>query len=351
MKTSKFVSTLCFFISIGLLGGCFRKPQSVGGDTELVVIADEANWQVLEEAIREVFERVIETPQPEKVFSVHWVAPEEHQNYLTRKNIILIGILGSEGQIDEKVASMLSPQVKAKVEAGEAFYLPKEDAYAENQLLMVLAGTSVAEVEEKLNANKARLYDVFKEELRRDTFTQMYDRMEQKDLEQELLQKYGWMVRIQHDYVINVDRADDNFVMLRRSLPGRERWLFVHWLENAEPSLIDQQWMIETRNRLTQKYYAGDAVVEEYSSSQEVEFSGRAALKLEGLWENNEKRVGGPFRTYAFYDEPSDRIYMIDIAVFYPAGQKEPFLRQLDIMAHTFKTAREVEESKFSDES
>lgn len=349
MKTVKLILSL--FVLTGLMSGCFRKPQSVGGDTDLFVIADEANWQVLEEDIRDTFERVIETPQPEKVFAVHWVAPEEHQQYLTRKNIVLVGVLGSEGPIDTKVADMLSPQVKAKVEAGEAFYLPKENAYAKNQLLMVLAGTSVEEIEEKLNVNEQRLYNVFKEKLRQDTFAQMYERMEQTDLEKELLQKYGWMVRIQHDYFINVDRADDNFVMLRRSLPGRERWLFVHWLENAQPAIIEQKWMIETRNRFTQKYYAGDVVVEAFTSSQEVEFAGRAALKLEGLWENDEKRVGGPFRTYAFYDEPSNRVYMIDIAVFYPAGQKEPFLRQLDIMAHTFKTAREVNKSELGEES
>lgn len=351
MKTSKMIAVLCIVICVGLLGGCFRKPQSVGGDTELFVVADEDNWQVLEEDVGAVFERVIDTPQPEKVFSVHWVTPEEHQQYLTRKNIVLIGVLGSEGQIDEKVTNMLSPQVRAKVEAGEAFYLPKEDAYSENQLLMVLAGTSVTEVAEKLNANKERLYDVFHEELRQDTFAQMYQRMEQRDLEEELLAKYGWMVRIQHDYIINVDRADDNFVMLRRSLPERERWLFVHWLENAQPAIIDQQWMVATRNRLTQEYYAGDVVVEEFTSAQEVEFAGRAALKLVGLWENDEKRVGGPFRTYAFYDEPSNRVYLIDIAVFYPAGEKEPFLRQLDIMAHTFKTAREVDKSSAEGES
>lgn len=37
---------------------------------------------------------------------------------------------------------------------------------------------------------------------------------------------------------------------------------------------------------------------------------------------------------------------MIDIAVLYPDGEKEPRLRQLHIMAHTFKTADEVTGNK-----
>ena len=80
----------------------------------------------------------------------------------------------------------------------------------------------------------------------------------------------------------------------------------------------------------------------QYTDARNVEFLGRPAVVLEGLWENDEKMAGGPFRNYTFYDKESGRIYQIDIAVYYPAGKKETFLRQLDVMARTFKTSLEV---------
>src|SRR3990172_969297 len=129
--------------------------------------------------------------------------------------------------------------------------------------------------------------------------------------------------------------------MLRRSLPGRERWLFVHWIDDADPAIINQEWILNMRDRLTTRFYKADSVNRDphYLKSYEKEIANRLAVVVEGLWENTTEVVGGPFRTYAFYDEKSGRIYMIDISVYSPAGTKEPFLRQLAVMANTFQTA------------
>ena len=207
---------------------------------------------------------------------------------------------------------------------------------------MILASTSLDQLKRKVVANKGQLYGYFEKKLLRETTNEMYERLEQKDLADKFLEEYGWTVRVQHDYILNVERQQDRFIMLRRSLPQRERWLFVHWLEGVDPSVIDAQWAIGRRNKMTKKFYQGDIINEEYTSSRDVEFSGKRALMLEGLWENVPRVIGGPFRNYTFYDDKTGRIYMIDVAVFFPGGKKEPFLRQLDIMAHTFQTAYDL---------
>jgi hypothetical protein len=67
------------------------------------------------------------------------------------------------------------------------------------------------------------------------------------------------------------------------------------------------------------------------------------ALRVTGLWQNQTAQAGfaagGPFRTYCFFDPGTKRLYMVDIAVFAPGMSKEPYLRQLDIIAHTFRTS------------
>jgi hypothetical protein len=80
-------------------------------------------------------------------------------------------------------------------------------------------------------------------------------------------------------------------------------------------------------------------MVEGYTKIEKINFLGRDAIKLEGLWEIEEKAIGGFFRSYTFFDMKTKKIYFIDISVFAPGEVKEPYIRQLDIIAHTFSTS------------
>ncbi|MFQ5823405.1 MAG: DUF4837 family protein [bacterium] len=339
------VKTIKIFSVCFILVGCFGKPISIGEETELCIIADPKDWQFLESTLKDVFERFIHTPQPEKVFAVHWVSPANFSEYATRKNLIILGTLNAQGELTQKIENMLSPEVRERVKAGTAFVFPKNDPWANEQLLVVLVSNTLPELREKLMENKEFLYNLFKNKLIEKTTEQMFNQLEQIELEKKLLNKYGWTIRVQHDYIVNIERPQNRFIMLRRSLPGRERWLFVHWIDEGDPKDISEEWAIKTRNRLTTKFYENDKINEEYTHSKQIKFLGRPAVMLEGLWENDEKVAGGPFRNYSFYDIASQRIYMIDIAVFFPGGDKEPYLRQMDIMAHSFKTAEEIPEA------
>jgi hypothetical protein len=349
MKPHKmFFQTRIFLLAL-ILAGCFGKPESQGDGAHIYVIADSTDWAALAPTMKEVFQKVIITPQPEYLFELIWVSPDNFGEHARKKNLILAGALQSPGGVIAKVG--LSSEVKERVAEGSAFVFPKREQWAKNQLLVVLVSNTLAELQEKLLDNRDYLYNLFKKKLDDETRAEMYSKLEQVAMEKELLEKFGWMVRVQHDYIINVERPQDRFVMLRRSLPGRERWLFVHWIDDGDSSLISPEWVIHTRNRLTAKFYEGDVVNQQYTKSDTVDFLGRRALMLEGLWENEQKVLGGPFRSYSFYDAPSARVYMIDAAVLFPGGKKEPFLRQLDVMAHTFKTAHEAAAGVLSEAS
>lgn len=346
LNKNKFVVILGIVL---LALGCFRKPPSFGDETHLFVITDQDNWDTLQSSLREAFERVIATPQPEKVFEVHWVAPEKFNQFATRKNLALVGILGSEGEINEQVSNMLATDVKQRVVDGTAYVFPKNDPWAKQQLLLVLAGNSIEQLKKNLQQNREYLYNFFKKKLTEETRQKMFEQLEQVELGREILDKYGWTLRVQHDYNLSIERVQDRFIMLRRSLPGRERWLYVHWIEHADPNLINEEWALKTRARLSKKFYGNDKINRNYTNAKEIDFLNRSTLLLTGLWENDDKKVGGPFRNYSFYDNDSGRIYTIDVAVYFPGGKKEPFLRQLDVMAHTFKTAFEIEQEKLTD--
>ncbi len=345
MKTLHLLTAVCLAVALILLPGCLGKPESYGEGTALFVVADSLLWNETEESLRQTFERVIPTPKPERLFEVIWVPPEKLNEFATRTNLAILGVLPSDGKISRKVTNMLSAAVKEKVVAGSAYVFPKEDPWAKNQLMLVLASNTAAELNQKLTENKEYLYNLLEERLLHKTSAQMFVQHEQKDLSAEILGKYGWTVRIQHDYFEDIDRPQNGFYRLRRSLPGRERWLSVHWLDDPDPSIITEDWILQTRDKIAGKFSGSDLIFRDaqYLSFEEVEFAGRPATRVQGLWENEEEQAGGPFRNYTFFDEDTGRIYMVDIAVFFPAGKKEPFLRQLDVMAQTFRTTQDLQ--------
>jgi hypothetical protein len=79
----------------------------------------------------------------------------------------------------------------------------------------------------------------------------------------------------------------------------------------------------------------------------------RYGYKTHGLWhmvkpDDTEGEFlsvggGGPFVAYAFYDRASDRVYLLHGSVFAPDFDKLQFLRQMKVMARTFRTQAEQE--------
>ena len=54
---------------------------------------------------------------------------------------------------------------------------------------------------------------------------------------------------------------------------------------------------------------------------------------------------GGPFVNCTFYDQATDRVYMLDGSVYAPDDDKMDFVRRMEVMARTFRTPRETEAS------
>jgi hypothetical protein len=173
---------------------------------------------------------------------------------------------------------------------------------------------------------------------------QMYKRYENKKLEDYLLEHFPFTLRVQHDYEIVDESLENNYVWLRRLHPNRDRSLAVHWIPYSDSIRIDFDWIVKQRNRLGQWAYLGDIVVEEETRLEQVRFKRWPAYRLEGTWKNPRAYIGGPFRTIVFADKKSNLIFLVDFYVQAIGERKKIFLDQLDIMAHTFRSRRYIEE-------
>ncbi len=341
------IVALLMWLGLGA-GSCEMQRRALGDDHIIAVVADSTMFTLLKPALSKAIEKELRTPWPEKIFEIKYVLPGELKSAVMRQNVVMLGTLDGKDQTSQQVQSMLSESMKQRVQAGEAYLFRKDSPWAKGQLLLVLAAPTAGELFDRIDENADYIFSILREHSLERTKKIMFSRYEQKKIEDMLLQKYGWTLRVQHDYVVFQEIPEAGFVHLRRTSP--ERWLFVHWEETDDPTVVtDREWMIKKRNEIGRLFYEDDVVVDTLYTFYEDEIAGRWVLVFQGLWENNKRIAGGPLKIFAFYDENTRRAYMIDIAVFAPGKRKEPFMRQLEIMARTFRTAEDLKKAPLSE--
>ncbi len=343
MKRFRWVIGLLLLVL--LFSNCYRREVGVEPEQRIYVFAPDTVWQQVGATLDSVFNRGIRTPQYEKYLQLKYIPnADDMDKYTLHRNLMFVATLDSKGPIaDLLTRSLSSSGALESVKKGQNFLFKKENLWAENQLILMLTSVNADSLNRKIKRYKNQIFDLYFNRYLLQLKREMYRRLEQKKLEKELLKKYQWQVRVQHDYFIAWESPDTGFVFLRRTLP--ERWLYVRWLDSDNPSLITKAWVLNQRDSVGVWFYGGDKVNRQYVKTQEVNFLGRRALRVDGLWENDQKVAGGPFREYVFYDEPTSRIYILDEAVFDPRDVygKLPYLLQLDVMAHTFKTLVDIQ--------
>lgn len=354
-KISLFLSALAVFF---LTTGCdsSRKP-AIGAEDEIFIIADSLEFEDLRFALESALQIEIYTPQPENLFNLRRVSPNQINNFRNRKNIVIAAPLNSGSFTSKYIESIIDSGVRKKFLNEQDFILRRKDLWAKNQLVTVLSAPSMQELEFKILKNKDNILYAYQKISDKRLYESLYNRAyERKDIEGKLLRDYEWVIYVQADFQLALNKPEDNFIWLRRS-PGSdmERWIFVHWIENASPEYLDIDSVKAIRNRMTEKYYltsdnsAHVVIAEDYFTWNEVNFKERYAIFTQGLWDLNTKGMGGPFVNYTFYDEVGKRFYMLDGSVYAPKYYKRNLIQQMDVMLQSFFTKVELSESRIND--
>ncbi len=349
MKTA--LVLILSILSLWLLSCEAGKLPAVGKDDEIVVFADDTTWNALEPTLRSVFEDTLYTPQPEQWFELHRNPFDLYSAFESQKNRIIIGALDGDGPVSRFLVNALDSTVRREVVEGREFVINRYDGNAKGQIQMFLVAPTLNDLETSMNDRAADLLYFFQRmSLRRElSAIEAESRYHKKDIERDLMRRYQWSMTIQHDYWVATDTSEARFFWVRRANPADlERWIFVSWWDDANPAVMTDAWVMAARDSITARYYRtlqDDEYVEiapYYLQFQTIEFLGRYAIEMRGCWRFSDHSGGGPFVTYAFYDEPSRRIYLIDGSVFAPRVTKRSLIVQVDGLLHTFRTAQDL---------
>jgi hypothetical protein len=337
------------------------RPTAAGKEGEILVVMDSTTWNgPLREVLQEELAPWIATlPAPEPLFNLRRAGLGSQRAVdavRIVKNVVFAEPLTSGTPEAEFLRSRLDSALVEAVLAGSTFAVSRPDLWREQQQVFYVLGATEDDVARALQANGEDLRYAFNRITRERMRREMFDRGRQADLERLLMDRHEFAVNAQHDYFVAMDTT--NFVWLRRVISS-ETWrsLFVWYTDELSPAELTAEWVVDTRDRLTRAYVngnLGDYVQVDRRrplESENVNFLDRFGYEIRGLWHmvgddeaggTVEFGMGGPFLTYAFYDQPTGRTYLIDGMVFAPGFEKRDFLRQLEVIAHTFRTKQDA---------
>lgn len=336
--------------------GLDSKEDAMGENDIITIIADSADYDALEDVMENAFMQPLFTPQTESWFRLQRYNLGELLDHKRDRNILLVAPLDADNRMGEYMRSALDSSVKELVRNGEQHVFVKKDLWYRGQTVVHLTGRNMEDLRNFMVTNADQLEYYFKEAWDQREIAHMWSLPREKDLEQRLMDEYGFSFAIIRSWFVGKDSSDINTVLLRRQAPQEtERWLMVHWEDTDNTSLLTSEHALDLRNRLTEILYrtyddSSWVVVDTAHHLQfdEVNFLDHFAIRMKGLWRMNDYTMGGPFVSYLFYDEEQGRIYYLDGSVFAPRYEKKKLLQDVDVMMKTFHTAQKKDSDEGS---
>lgn len=341
---------LLSLLFLSACGGDYRQ-RAIGDNEDVIVIMDSTRHDSqTAEALHETFGKTIETlpGRNEQLYNLQFRdfrSNDELEELRKFKNIIIAGPIGDETNASTLIRALLSDPVEERVRQGESFAFPLIDHWYRDQWSLVLTSNSDEELAEHIRNSEERLVqNLLDVEFDRWTET-IYRRMEQTAKSDSLMNRFGWSVRIQHDYVMTVDTLQ--MVSYRRALPDNDRWMWGWWKDNVENAdFVNQEWINATRDSLMEHYLQGTRegsyITTEYRREVETRELDREDRLLGwetlGTWRMTGDFMGGPFVNFTYYDPESKRLFMVEYGQFAPRVTKRRFVQQFRAMGRTFQS-------------
>lgn len=335
-------------------------PQAVGGVPEVLVVSDSATWAgVVGDAVRQELARPIPTlPNQQGFLRLRFqpLAPQLLSNIRKTRNVLFIGPITAETPIGDYVRARIPEGQQGALASGEGVAVTvREDLWAVNQVVVTATAGSDSLLAQAIIDRGDSLRVAYERNVLSTTVRDMFDRGRQTEVEDTLMAERGWAVAVQHDYVEVQDTAataagrEGQFVRFRRVIPDSWRDFFVFTQDGVdelpEPAEIDRITadLLET---FAEGSIEGSYVVQDFRRPVETEtvpLAGREAHEQRGLWVMSDRSMGGPYIRYAFVDRATDRLYVYYGMTFAPSRtlDKREFLRQMEAIATTFRTAED----------
>jgi len=341
---------ICVLLLIQAVGCQPRKPLAIGGNDQIIVLSDSLEWNLCKDNLHDALERTYFTPQPESEFYLQRVSLSVFPIYEKYKFILMIARLGSDGEVSTMVNRMLTDSAKKGVQNGDYFVFTRRHEWAQDQLIMILVSDQLDRLNRFISDNSENLHEVLYTQQNHLVGSFLYEKEQSTETDSStarLFEKYGWSMRLPAEYKLVDEKSDYVRFHSRAFQSVLQQWICVHWLptkgsETAQTT-ITQDWMRAQRDTLGAKFFEPVTDDTSYSYFSHTKHSGHSLLTYQGVWKTLDAKnpLGGAFRSYAFFEPTTKRIFFIDLSVFFPGEDKKlRYFSELEAIANTFSVLR-----------
>lgn len=340
-----------------LLAGCDRPERigAVGPNGEISVFTNLPAGDPAIDSLRVVYAYRASMVVPETAFYLDFTPIEKFHVHRHVKNQMYLADMSRDDRLTRTVPGYLPPEGRRRLAAREPFRMIVHDLHANGQTTVFLVGWSSADLVSLLSpAHAPQLRAELENAVIEGLLETMFLVGEDVDLGHRMALDYGWTIRVPSGFTPATDpsrlyapagRTNKSGAGAGAEIPGGfvklsaespVRLLLVHWREESVPT--DPASWDPILDGILWRYNDQDFVQRDRTRADLVPFREGAAVKWDGVWQNEKYVIGGPFRAFAFTE--GGRSYLIVGIVFDPGADKLPTMRQVEAMLRTFRPVR-----------
>ncbi|WP_420580561.1 DUF4837 family protein [Reichenbachiella sp.] len=323
-------------------------PIARGEANAILCVMDTSQWNgPLGEALREIFSVYVPGyPQDEPYFKLRNINPLKMNNILkTGKSMIFVSTMDNQGAQSRAMQNYFTSSSLEKILKDTALYrLPQKNQFARGQEILHLFGQTEKQLIGHLKRDKEilRNYLLNIEDKR---ISKSIFKVREKQIEKTIRETHGFDVQVPYGYDLAKNQRD--FIWIRLLDPDYEKNIFVHYRPFNSKDPFDD--VLAFREEITSSYMRDVQKPEIFMTLQkenmnirEVNFKGKYAKEVRGLWKLSDISGGGPFVSYVFVDESQKRMYYLEGYVYAPSKDKREFMQEIEVIINTFRSGKEL---------
>lgn len=354
-------SRLCLFAVIVILvsacGGDTKNiPLAKGLVGDLYVIMDSTQRKG---PVGKVLDSLLQAdmpglPREEPIFRIHWV-DARRLNYAIkdRRNMIYVMTLDRRSEGSSIIRRMFTEEsLKIIQENSEEFMSTATNVNARGQELAFVYGKDEITLLRNLRARGNKLVTYFEaKEIERLTQS-LFKSGRMQGITDILVKDFSCALKIPFGYKLADQQKD--FLWVRQINPRDDKDIFISRKPYTSLDDFRRDKLIAFRDDVCRRYlFADPEETESYLMTETsvpyipvtadtVNFNGRFAIQLRGLFRSHTPGVGGPFLGYALVDEATHYFYYIEGFTISPGREQREIMRELETILRTFRTSEEL---------
>ena len=327
------IASICYFVI-----GCGGKKKSLGMDDEIRVVCSKVDEPLLRNYLSTIFNDTLYAPQPEPIFKIIFSRPESYQDLKKYSQIIVAAVNRNNSNPGYRLLQKLLSDKQLKNSIDDNPMLLTRDLYAKDQVFVILNASNEQHLFYEIEKNKKLLRMHYDEQfkIRGNKFIFEGNQIE---IERKLRQDYKWSIKVPWGWEVLRNDIKNNFFWMGSEYPYK--WISI---KSYDGNFIDDQLLVGKQ--------VWNYPIDNYKSIRfndygfeldRIYFNDFKGWQCSGVWESSDslEAIGGPFYSYIFYDNKTDRTFHINTLVHNPGKSKSIYIRQMGLIAKSFKSFQE----------